>query len=428
MPGSAGLSELAAYQRRSTTFSLFNLSLLAAVFLLHVVFVELLGPPRAALLVILGGLFAVQSLMLLWSQLLQALPTRTTDRAMAIGSIAMTLLGALLASLLGEGEDHHYFVLMLPAIVLAAFRFGYLGTVLTAGLASAFTIFDVWQWFARHPPARISEFFEAATVSLLFVVVGLLVRVLAGDLKRSRDRLVTSLGDLERTRDRLVAEERLAAVGRLSSAIAHEIRNPVAMIASSLAAATRGGLDESSRAQMFAVASEEAARLERLTSDFLSYAHNRAPQRQPGEAASALGVVAELARARAAEAGVTLEVAPGDAAGSFDPFLVHQALLNLTLNAVQASPAGGVVRLAGRRDGEALVLSVENTGEPVPAEVVARVFEPFFTTRAGGTGLGLAIARRIAQSHGGDAVLELNEPRRVRFGLRLADEAGPEGR
>ena len=373
------------------------------------------------------ALFLGQLLLLVWLQGVRVTPSPGADRILSVLSILFTLLGAFFASMFGDGEDHHYFVLMLPAIVLAAFRLGVPGTLLTVASASALTLWDVWRWFQIHPPLISSELFEAATMCLLYGVVGLVVHLQARDMRARGTYLAASLAQLERAQDALVAGEKLAAIGRLSSAIAHEIRNPVAMIHSSLAAAARGGLGDEARAQMFEVATQESERLERLTGDFLSYAHTRSPKLEDSEAASALSVVAELVRARAAEAGVVVRVEPGEAHGRFDPFMLHQALLNLALNAVQHTPRGRGVTLAARREGPAVVFSVINEGEAVPADVSPRIFEPFFTARTGGTGLGLAIARGIAQAHGGDAWLERNEPGDVRFSLRVAGLPGDGG-
>jgi signal transduction histidine kinase len=426
MPITSESETVDQYRRRTGAFALLNLSVLAAVLLLHVSFMGVLGPPRPALIAILMTLFTGQIALLLWLQGLHTPPPEGTDRAVAIFSIAVTVLGAFLASLLGEGDEHHYFVLMLAPVVLAAFRLGAWGTFLAVLSASALTMGDIWHWYHTQSSYDVTEFFEAATVCLLFAVVGVVVHFLTTDLRRRGARLSTSLAALHLAQDRVVASEKLAAVGRLSSAIAHEIRNPVAMIHSSLAAAARGGLDEEARTQMHAVAMQEAERLERLTSDFLAYAHTRTPQRQDADALGTLSVVAELVRARATEADVALQVEAGAARGKFDPFMLHQALLNLALNGVSAAPRNGHVSLASRRENGGLVFTVTNDGEAVPAEAVHRIFEPFFTTRAGGTGLGLAIARSIARAHGGDAWLEDNSPGAVRFALRVADAPAPE--
>jgi signal transduction histidine kinase len=138
---------------------------------------------------------------------------------------------------------------------------------------------------------------------------------------------------------------------------------------------------------------------------------------------TALGYVAGLCKGRLAEAGLRLDVrCPQGLAADIDPFQVHQAVLNLVVNAIDASKVGDRLLLEGRREHpRTLVLAVENPGEPLPEEVSARIFEPFFSTRASGTGLGLAISRSIASAHGGTALLEVNEPGRVRFAIRLPE-------
>ncbi len=415
---------LEAYRSRGVTFAVLNLVVLAAVFAFHLLYVQLLGPPRVVLLAILLAIFVTQVVLLFWHQALEQMPGERTDLNVTMASIVVTIAGAFFASLYGEGEDHHYHVVMLPSIVLAAFRFRREVSLSIAAVSSVLMYYDVWHWSQRHPPSDASEFFEVTTVGLLFVVVALVVNMLASDLRRRSAELGETVAELERTRDVLVAQEKLAAVGRLSSAIAHEIRNPVAMIHSSLAAASRGGLEESVREQMFRVATDEAGRLERLTTDFLAYAHTRQPQPAPTSAAETLAVVAELTAAKAGDAGVEVCVVPTGASGVFDPFMIHQALLNLALNAVASTPRGRRVELSAELTREALLLHVRNDGRRIAPETEARIFEPFFTTRSGGTGLGLAIARGIARAHGGDVTLTANTDDGVRFTLSLPAAAG----
>ncbi|MBK7367406.1 MAG: HAMP domain-containing histidine kinase [Candidatus Eisenbacteria bacterium] len=413
------IRRLEAYRTRGVTFAVLNLVVLAAVFAFHLLYVQLLGPPRMVLLGILISMFLVQVVLLFWHQGLERMPDERVDLNVTFASIVVTIAGAFFASLYGEGEDHHYHVVMLPAIVLAAFRFRRAFSLSIAGASSALMYYDVWNWSQEHPPADASELFEVTTVGLLFVVVALVVNMLAAEMRERSSELGTTVAELERTRDSLVAQEKLAAVGRLSSAIAHEIRNPVAMIHSSLAAASRGGLDEDVREQMFRVATDEAGRLERLTTDFLAYAHTRQPQPAPTDAGETLAVVAELTAAKAQGAGVEIRVAPTKANGVFDPFMIHQALLNLALNAVASTPRGRRVELSAEQTPGALLLHVRNDGKRIPAEAERRIFEPFFTTRSGGTGLGLAIARGIARAHGGDVALTRNEDEYVCFTLSL---------
>ena len=257
-------------------------------------------------------------------------------------------------------------------------------------------------------------------MSLLYTLVGVVVWLLVDQLHRKELRLGESLEQLEAVEDRLLREEKLAAVGRLSNAIAHEIRNPVAIIASALATANRTGLQVSEREEMFEIAAKEAKRLEKLTTDFLAYARPRGPERAPCVLSEILGYVADVCRPRASAKGVTLVAEPGDTSANLDAAQVQQALINLVINAVEASPPAGRVTLrTAPVDENHVHIEVEDVAGPIPSEVVTRMFEPFFTTKADGTGLGLAIARNVARGHGGDLVLSANKPGRVCFSLIL---------
>ena len=109
-------------------------------------------------------------------------------------------------------------------------------------------------------------------------------------------------------------------------------------------------------------------------------------------------------------------------AATVDRGQIERALLNLLLNAVEATPAGGRIALRARANGPAGVLEVENSGDPIPPDALSRIFEPFFTTKRHGTGLGLAIAKNVARGHGGDLRVAANEPGRVTFALTLSRE------
>src|SRR5579864_9816906 len=154
---------------------------------------------------------------------------------------------------------------------------------------------QVWWFYKKHPPVDVGEYYEAGITSLLFAIVGVLVWLLVADLRRKEFRLANNVLELEHAREQLLREERMGAVGRLSSAIAHEIRNPVAMIASSIATAKE--LAGAEREEMFAIASDEANRLSRLTSEFLDYASIRTPTLTETSVADLVGYVADASRA-----------------------------------------------------------------------------------------------------------------------------------
>jgi two-component system sensor histidine kinase HydH len=174
------------------------------------------------------------------------------------------------------------------------------------------------------------------------------------------------------------------------------------------------------------IAMAEAKRLESLTSDFLSYARPRKLDRRPTSVRETLEYVVGLVGAKAAEMTIALSIdCKPDWTVHVDPFQIHQVLLNLVTNSLDAAPKGGRILLgAGRPEDGGIELFVENTGPPLPAEIVPKLFEPFFTTKPRGTGLGLAIAQGIAHAHGADLVLKSNEPGKVRFSLRLPADSG----
>jgi signal transduction histidine kinase len=228
------------------------------------------------------------------------------------------------------------------------------------------------------------------------------------------------MAELEATREKLANEERLAAIGRLASGVAHEVRNPVAMIASSLATAADSSIGASEREEMFAIASREAKRLENLTNELLTYARPSRPHRTLFPVADILTHVVNMTRLRAAERSIDVCCeACDDSMAEIDPSQVEGALINLGLNAVEATPDGGRVAYRATMDEATVTIDVENSGPAISAAHMRQIFEPFFTTKPSGTGLGLAIARTVARSHGGDLWVSQNADGGVTFTMTL---------
>lgn len=411
------------FRRQESALVGLNLAVLAALVLVHLGFSGILGTPNLPVLVASATFFLLQAVELF------ALRTRRAPfgpRAICLYpriSVPAKLLLGVAVAYLGGAEDSHYTVLLVLPIMSAAFRFRMPAILLTAAAAGLLTMVDLWLYYLKHPPQMPREFYEAATVVLIYFVAGIVVGHLTDQLRHDRQRLRESLGELERTKDRLVQDEKLAAVGRLAGAIAHEIRNPVAMILSSARMVKDERPADGRRGELCDIMVSEARRLERLTTDFLDYARQRPLERHATTTAELLSYLAGLAQARAQETGIMVRSAcVDDCAVLVDPFRLQQALLNLLVNALQASRPGATVTAGARCDGKhGVVFHVENEGGPIAAELVPRLGEPFFTTRAGGSGLGLAITRNIARAHGGELTLARNEGGRVRFELALPD-------
>jgi two-component system sensor histidine kinase HydH len=417
-----------SFRQQAMVFATLNLFVLAALLLLHSLFSSLLGQPSPALLITLGAAFLFKMLELLW--LWASVRTLSKAQADIVIWISISLniaLAGLLTSFTNHG-DSPYFVLLALPILQAAYRFGLPACIAVIAIAGSTTFFWVWHFPEPQRPAQAAEYLEDGAISIVYALMGLVVWLLVNQFRNDQRKLADNLGELERTRERLMAEEKLAVVGRLSSAVAHEIRNPVSIIASSLVTADRPEVGEQQRREMLAIARSEASRLEKLTSDFLSYARPSQPKRNPVALADLLGYIAEVANVQASKRGIQIAVECEDGLrANVDREQLQRAVLNLLLNAIDATPIGGQVVIRGSRPSvQSVEFQVENSGDPIPKEVLSRIFEPFYTTKPHGTGLGLAISRNIARVQGGDLIVAQNEPGHVCFTLTISDEASPD--
>ncbi len=411
-------SDLASFRRQESIFITLNLLILVVLSCLHLYFPVLWGKPVPLLIFAIGFGVLFKTAEWLWLQRLTQPLKPSTLAALTWVSITLNIALASVLAALTDNEDTPYFVLMIVAVLEAAFRFELLAIMGVVTVVDASLFWQVWLYYSKHPPVDVGEYFEAGTISLLFAIVGILVWLLLADLNRKEAHLASNVLELKQTREQLLREERLAAVGRLSSAIAHEIRNPVAMIASSLATAKQ--LAGAEREEMFEIASEEANRLSQLTTEFLDYASTRPPKLVETSVADTVAYVADASRAYASKKGVHFEVdIPERLVVRADEGQLQQALMNLLLNAVDASPANETVALRVQNGNQRIHIDIENAGVAIAEPALSRIFEPFFTTKPHGTGLGLAIARNIAQAQGGDLILSVNEGGRVCFSLTL---------
>jgi signal transduction histidine kinase len=407
-------SDFASFRRQELFFALLNLLLIGALLALQAISRVVRGRPTASVILVLAAGLAVQAVHLAWLNWRTAPLSSSTTKIFNFWSLGFNSALAFVLTFITIRGDTAYYALMLIPVLEAAFRLGLGATIAVAVLADFICLLGAYG-------LKFGEYIEAGALSAIYTVMAVLVWLLVNDLRDREARFLRNLEELERTRQRLLSEEKLAAVGRLSRAIAHEIRNPVAMIASSLATAARLGGNEAERKQMFAIAEKEAGRLERLTTDFLAYAGPRAAQISRANVADMLDYIATVARAHAANKGVAIDVlADRELAGDFDAGQVQQALLNLVLNAIDACHEGDAISLKAEKNGGAVLrIDVIDPAGPIPGDTVDRIFEPLFTTKQGGNGLGLAIARNIVRAHGGDIVLSSNEPDLVCFSIEI---------
>lgn len=412
--------EADALKKQQIAFAILTLFVLALLLVLHTLFASILGEPSFGVLATLSLSFLVKFGELVW---LQGKPAGLGEQVAKMETLCSILLTFLLSGVLAfltNRDDSPYFVLLAIPILQAAHQFGLVMTLLTVAIADGMMFFWMWHYFLLHPPPDLSEYLEAGMISILYLLMGSLVWILAHQLQIQQAKLMANMKELELTRERLMQEEKLAAIGRLSSGIAHELRNPVAMICSSLATASAPGLSSAEREEMFSIAAHESERLEKLTTEFLSYARPSRPQRSTILVHDLLTFTAESAKACAAQKQIAIEVqTPADLTIKVDTAQLQGVLLNLLLNAIHATQASESIQLRAIKAEELLTIEVVNPGPAIPQDTVQHIFEPFFTTKAHGTGLGLAIARSVIQAHGGNIYLTRNEDTAVVFSVTL---------
>ena len=289
---------------------------------------------------------------------------------------------------------------------------------------------------AVHQRERVTRGEATITLHGRAVSIGLTTTtmVAAGSPDQlSATAIFQDISDNKRLEELRLRTERLEAVAELSASLAHEIKNPLASIRSAveqLALSAGAGDDERTLGRLIV---RESDRLSRLLSEFLDFARVRVTRGSLVD----LGGIARAAASLAAgypdgEKGVVVECDIPDEPVLMegDEDLLHRAVFNIVLNAIQASSNGGRVRVElSNASGDqlpggilfqdnAIALHVVDEGPGIPTDIRDRVFDPFFTTKSGGTGLGLPIVHRAVDAHRGIVLVD-STPRGTRFSVIL---------
>ncbi|MDQ3949048.1 MAG: ATP-binding protein, partial [Gemmatimonadota bacterium] len=261
---------------------------------------------------------------------------------------------------------------------------------------------------------------------------------------RTATAIFQDISDQKRIEVLRLRAERLEGVAELSASLAHEIKNPLASIRSAVEQLSRLPKTTEDEQTLSTLVMRETDRLSRLLSEFLDFARVRVAKTEPVDIGKVVRHAANLANAhpdRNEGVSVSCTVSEGlDVTVDGDEDLLHRAVFNLVLNAVQAEPAGGEVRVEampatsehvpsgiGLDSGAAVAIRVSDSGAGIPAEIRDRLFDPFFTTKPGGSGLGLAVVHRAIEAHRGFVLVD-SSPRGTRFTVvlpRSRSAAGP---
>jgi signal transduction histidine kinase len=250
----------------------------------------------------------------------------------------------------------------------------------------------------------------ATTPSARYAAVSRELELRSKELRTRTRELRRSYEELRTAQEELVKKEQLAVVGELAAVIAHEVRNPLAIIANAVSGLRKQAISREDHETLLGILDEETSRLNRLVTDLLRYARPVNIQRSHFSLADLLDRTLGLANTdrKAIKAELRVECHEGRIWG--DSNLLRQVFDNLVDNAVQAMGTGGTltvrVRAASESGVDGLAVDIVDTGEGMDTQVRSRARDPFFTTRPSGTGLGLAIVDRIVDAHGGHFAID----------------------
>jgi two-component system sensor histidine kinase PilS (NtrC family) len=240
------------------------------------------------------------------------------------------------------------------------------------------------------------------------------------------------LSSIKQMEQRMRQADRLAAVGRLSANMAHEIRNPLASISGAVEALARDLPPDHTRGQLVEIVLRESARLNQIVGDFLDYARPAPMAPIEINVAEIFDEVLLLIEHRALPSNLKVSREYGETLPTrADPQRLRQAVWNLCLNAVQAMPDGGELRVGAhsiREHGGRLQISIADTGQGIAETDLPHIFEPFFSTKPEGSGIGLALVYRVVEEHGGSIEVRSRTGEGTTFVLTLpAPEKGARG-
>lgn len=274
-------------------------------------------------------------------------------------------------------------------ILAAALLWGGGGGLMAAAVVSVVYLPHVILRWSELPTQRYDALFEI----VLYHVTGYFTGAVAATVRRQREALHRA--------------DQLRGAGELAAGMAHEVRNPLAGMTAAAERLRRPDLPAAEREELLRIIEREGGRLDGVVRDFLAYARPAPLVQTPSDLNTIVRETLSLVGSTAERLRVTLDSTLTEPlpAAILDPARMKQAILNLVLNALQASPAGSTVTVITRADAGSLEVAIRDRGPGLSPEARATLFTPFQTTKDGGTGLGLPVARQILEAHGGAITL-----------------------
>ncbi len=230
----------------------------------------------------------------------------------------------------------------------------------------------------------------------------------------------------------ILESTRWKTVAAMAAGVAHEIRNPLSSIVTSLKLLedTREETNAEEYLLLTGVMKKETTRLNKIVEEFLSFARPQVPKLTPGDLSSLISEVVEimkLDKQLSPDIALRISLTPESPPVWFDADQITQVLWNLLFNAVQASSEPGEILISTWIEERSFILSIKDSGQGIEREALERIFEPFFSTRRKGTGLGLAIVKRIVDTHNAEIRVKSEPGQGTEFTLLFPIEQGEGG-
>lgn len=328
-------------------------------------------------------------------------------RKTRIALIVILVVGISLLHYLTDQSRYHYHVfygeLYFLPIVLAGFWFGLRGALATSlVITAAYLPFIYWHWHGFS-----SDDFDRMLSMALYNSIATFIGVL-------KDREIVA-------RERLLKAEGLAAIGKSLAAVAHDMKTPLVVIGGFARQLKKKLNNDDTDREKSDIIIRETERLEKMMHNMLDFSKPLALQLSHGYlneiVQRSLIIVAETAQQK--EVAVESMLSPDLPAVAFDAMRMEQVIVNLALNAVQASPEREKVSIRTSMAEKSIVIDVADCGSGIPLDHRAKVFDPFFSTKKEGSGLGLAIVKKIVEAHKGSLEISDNSPKGTIFRVML---------
>jgi signal transduction histidine kinase len=268
--------------------------------------------------------------------------------------------------------------------------------------------------------------FQIRVITTSSVVMGALFLALLFVVKRGESIIEKRAQERLKLKEKLSRAEHLSTLGEMVAGISHEIRNPLGIIKSSseLLKKKMAGYDPSNTIPDIII--EESVRLNNIITDFLNFAKPRIPNMMACNVEDVLEKNINFLASHIEQEGYMVEkhYDPNIPEITADSDMLYQAFLNILINAMQAMPEGGKIRVAIQSTDNTVKIFFEDEGEGIPQDLMGKIWDPFFTTKAKGTGLGLGIVKNIIESHSGNVQIRTRPGAGARVKVELPVKQG----